>query len=135
MLRLKRPLDRRLFDRDPRSARLSSATADGRYVYAIDAEYKIYVLPDDAAHLHPKILGNGQAARYAGEVVLSGGRVTELTNCSGTFQFHSTRELLETARLIVQLGLSIAPGAVLYHHFQRIARPRVLPFKTGEGEP
>jgi hypothetical protein len=130
MLRLKRPLDRTPYDRDPRSCLLSTATQDGRYVYVVDAARQIRILPDDGPHLHPKILGNALAAWYAGEVVLMNHAIVELTNCSGTFQFQSQRGLIETARLAERLGLVIAADALIFHYFDRISRPKVLRYRS-----
>lgn len=61
--RLKRPLDRTPYERDPRSQQLTPATADGRYVYVVDREHRVFLLHDDGPHLHPKILGNAEPAR------------------------------------------------------------------------
>jgi hypothetical protein len=130
MLRLKRPLDRITYERDSRSCLLTMATKDGRYVYVVDAAHQIRILPDDGPHLHPKILGNASAARYAGEIVLANHTIVELTNCSGTFQFQSQRGLMETARIAERLGFVIAADALIFHYFDRISRPKVLRYRS-----
>jgi len=56
---------------------------------AVDETEAIFVVPD-GPHRHPEVLGQGEGALYAGGIKLDPmGRVTELNNLSGTFQFHS----------------------------------------------
>ena len=88
---LKRPRGRNLWQqRHPASEKLDSARhAGGEYVYVVDETEAIFVVPD-GPHRHPEVLGQGEGALYADEIKLdSMGRVTELNNLSGTFQFHS----------------------------------------------
>gem|GEM_PF-1608411 len=125
-LPLQEPLDLRTYPRDPRARILTSQCSSGRYVYAVDEAGTIWLLPDSAAHLHPKILGSAKPARYAGEVVVAAGEVLELTNCSGTFQFQDEAGLIVVAHLMMNCGLSICPSAVVLHYFDKVSRPKVL---------
>lgn len=53
-LPLEKPLDGQQYPQDPRVRRLSPKRRDGRYVYAVDEQGVIWVLMDNAPHLHPK---------------------------------------------------------------------------------
>lgn len=130
MSKPKRPPDRTDYARDPRSRPITAKAGDGRYVYAVDVSGQIRIVPDEAPHLHPKVLGHARPARYAGEMAIVGGCVVELTNCSGTFQFRSRRGLLDVAEALEALGLDVRPDAVIYHFYDRIHRPEVLPFPS-----
>lgn len=110
---MKPPLDKTPYPRDPRSKPVSGSTADGGYVYVQDGQGIVHVLPD-GPHLHPKVLGRGQSAEYAGDLTIQGGKVTDLTNLSGTFQFDSEEGLKAAAKQIRQQGLEVEPGAVRF---------------------
>jgi hypothetical protein len=85
----------------------------GRYVFVVDLDDAIHVAPD-GLHMHPKVLGNAKPALYAGEVSIDRpGRVDELTNLSGTFQFKSTRSLCCVAAGLRGLGFSV--GDVVWY--------------------
>lgn len=79
-----KPRDTTPYPRDPRSVPISAATEDGGYVFVQDGNGVVFVLPD-APHVHPLVLGGGQAAMYAGDLTLKDGKVIDLTNLSGTF--------------------------------------------------
>ncbi len=110
---MKAPLDVTPYPRDPRSTPIVPGIADGGYVYAQDASGVVYVLPD-GPHLHPKILGGGLPAAYAGDLTVRGGKVWDLTNLSGTFQFDDEDGLRAVARKVRQQGVEIEPGAVRF---------------------
>lgn len=78
-----------------------------------DAHGTIHVLPD-GPHLHPRILGGGQSVMYAGDLTISGGRVVDLTNLSGTFQFDDEDGLREIATELDRVGLVVEVGAVRF---------------------
>jgi hypothetical protein len=110
---LKYPLDSTPYPQDARSQAIDATISDGGYVYVRDANGTIHVLPD-GPHLHPKVLGGGQPAMYAGDLTIRGGLVADLTNLSGTFEFDDEDGLREVAKELTRLGLSIDPGAVRF---------------------
>ncbi|MEZ6125824.1 MAG: hypothetical protein R3C49_22080 [Planctomycetaceae bacterium] len=113
---MKSPLDSRRYDPDPRSREIEPGIADGVYVFVQDENGSIFVLPD-GAHLHPKVLGGAQPAMYAGDLTIERGRVQDLTNLSGTFQFSDAEGLLAVASALELKGFRIMPGAVrLFSH-------------------
>jgi hypothetical protein len=92
---------------------IQAGIANGGYVYVQDGQGVIYILPD-GPHLHPKVLGGGQPALYAGDLTIQGGKVHDLTNLSGTFQFDDEAGLRVVAAQLRQLGLEVEPGAVRF---------------------
>ena len=110
---MKAPLDRFPYPQDPRSRPVDANIADGGYVYVRDVNGTIYVLPD-GPHLHPKVLGGGQSAIYAGDLTIRGGRVVDLTNLSGTFQFDDEAGLRAMANELRAQGLTVEQGAVRF---------------------
>ncbi len=110
---MRAPLDRTPYPRDPRSRPIDKNVSDGTYVYVRDAQGTIYILPD-GPHMHPKVLGGGQPALYAGDLTVFGGKVVDLTNLSGTFQFDDEDGLREVAAELRRLGLEVEPGAVRF---------------------
>jgi hypothetical protein len=110
---LKSPLDPTPYPADPRSCPVAPGLADGGYVYVRDGNGTVYVLPD-GPHLHPKVLGGGRSALYAGDMTIRGGRVVDLTNLSGTFQFDDEDGLREVATELRRQGLVVEPGAVRF---------------------
>lgn len=86
---------------------------DGSYVYVQDRNRTVHVLPD-GPHLHPKVLGGARAAAYAGDLTIADGKVADLTNLSGTFQFDDEDGLKEVAEQIRHQGLVVLPGAVRF---------------------
>lgn len=110
---MKRPLDRTPYPKDPRSAPIAPGLTDGLYVYVQDAHGTVHVLPD-GPHLHPKVLGNAEPALYAGDLTIQGGRVADLTNLSGTFQFDDEQGLRAVAAAVRQQGLEVEAGAVRF---------------------
>ena len=122
---MKSPLDSHPHDRDPRSCELEPGIADGVYVFVRDERGAVFVLPD-GAHLHPKVLGGAQPAMYAGDLTIERGRIRDLTNLSGTFQFSDAEGLLAVAKALEQKGFRVMPGAVrLFSHVDS-SRPVVL---------
>jgi hypothetical protein len=110
---VKYPLDTTAYPKDPRSRPADVSLADGGYVFVQDVNGIIHVLPD-GPHLHPKVLGGGQPATYAGDMTVHGGRVVDLTNLSGTFQFDDEDGLREVAAKLRQQGISVETGAVRF---------------------
>lgn len=110
---MKSPLDRTPYPRDSRSTPISASTSDGGYVYVQDTNGVVFVLPD-GPHLHPRVLGGAQPALYAGDLTIVTGRVSDLTNLSGTFQFDDEAGLLAVAKQLRQQGLDVEPGAVRF---------------------
>jgi hypothetical protein len=110
---MKAPLDKTPYPRDPRSAPISASVPDGGYVYVQDASGTIVVLPD-GPHLHPKVLGGGQPALYAGDLTVTNGKVADVTNLSGTFQFGDEVGLRAVAQQLRQQGLEVEAGAVRF---------------------
>jgi hypothetical protein len=108
---MKAPQDKTPYPKDPRSTPISAGIADGGYVYVQDGNRVIHVLPD-GPHLHPKVLGGAQPAMYAGDLTIRDGKVWDLTNLSGTFQFDDEAGLRAVASQLRQRGLEVEPGAV-----------------------
>lgn len=84
----------------------------------------IWVLPD-GPHRHPRVLGGGKPARYAGDLVIKHGRIGDVTNLSGTFQFDDPDGLLLIADELEQLGFVVKSDAVRFFP-QDGSLPRVL---------
>ena len=110
---LKSPLDPTPYPTDPRSGPAGPGLPDGGYVYVRGANGMVQVLPD-GPHLHPKVLGRGLPAMYAGDMTVRGGRVVDLTNLSGTFQFDDEDGLREVATELRQQGLVVELGAIRF---------------------
>ncbi len=112
-MRLLRPRDPFPYPADPRSRPICAATEPGRYVYVQEEVGEIYVVPDTEPHLHPRVLGAGQPALYAGDLVLqAGGVIVELTNLSGTFRCKNRGGLLAVAELLRARGLLVQENAI-----------------------
>ena len=110
---LKYPLDATPYPKHPRSRPADTSLTDGGYVYVRDARGTVHVAPD-GPHRHPKVLGGGQPAMYAGDLTVRDGRVVDLTNLSGTFQFDDEDGLREVAAELRARGLGVDPGAVRF---------------------
>jgi hypothetical protein len=110
---VKDPLDPTPYPKDPRSRAIVPSISDGGYVFVQDPAGTIWVLPD-GPHMHPLVLGGGHPAMYAGDMTERGGRVVDLTNLSGTFQFDDEDGLRDVAAELENLGLSIQSGAVRF---------------------
>lgn len=107
------PQDPTAYPKDPRSRPISTSIPDGGYAYVRDGTGTVHVVPD-GPHMHPKILGGGQPAMYAGDMTIRRGRVVDLTNLSGTFQFDDEDGLREVAAEIALQGLVVEIGAVRF---------------------
>ena len=110
---MKAPLDPTPYPQDQRSRPIDATVSDGGYVYVRDEHGTIHVLPD-GPHMHPVILGGGRAAMYAGDMTINGGKVVDLTNLSGTFEFDDEAGLRDVAKELRQQGLIIQKGAVRF---------------------
>jgi hypothetical protein len=88
-----------------------SNLADGLYAYAQDGSGNVWVVPDQP-HIHPKILGLGMSAMYAGDLSIVTGEVSDITNLSGTFQCDDPAGLLAVANRLIQQGLPVRAFAV-----------------------
>lgn len=108
---MKYPLDRTPHPRDPRSRPARPGLRDGGYVYVRDIQGVIYVVPD-GSHLHPKVIGGGEPAMYAGDLTVRDGRIMDVTNLSGTFQFDDPDGLLAVADELIRQGFVVEPRAV-----------------------
>jgi hypothetical protein len=105
------PLDPFPYRRDSRSRLVGDDLPDGVYVYVRDEQGEVFVLPD-GPHRHPRVLGGGRAALYAGDLRIDSGVIVELTNLSGTFQFEDIDGLRDVAVALRLAGLKIEPGCV-----------------------
>ncbi len=110
---MKYPLDPTPYPIDPRSRPIDASIPDGGYVYVQDVNGIIHVLPD-GPHMHPKVLGGGLPAMYAGDMTVQGGRVVDLTNLSGTFEFDDEEGLRQVAAELRRQGLVVEKGAVRF---------------------
>jgi hypothetical protein len=110
---MKQPLDPTPYAQDPDSKPIGPNTPDGLYVYVQDEHDAIWVLPD-GPHRHPNVLGHARPAKYAGDLTVSAGKIKDVTNLSGTFQFDDEAGLRAVAEQLRQLGLQIEPGAVRF---------------------
>lgn len=110
---MKWPKDSFPYPRHPRSQPLSGDSDAGGYAYVQDQNGIVFGVPDEP-HVHPKVLGGDQPARYAGDLTLEMGRVVDLTNLSGTFQFEDEAGLLEVAEQLRRQGLAVEVGAVRF---------------------
>jgi hypothetical protein len=109
----KTPLDSFPYERDPRSRAIAPNIDGGVYVYVQDVDGTIYVLPD-GNHLHPRILGYASPAIYAGDLRIEKGRIADVTNLSGTFQFDEPQGLLAVATHLEILGFVVEEGAIRF---------------------
>lgn len=110
---MRSPQDIFPYPQDPRSQPLGPSLADGPYAYVRDTNGVILGLPD-GPHVHPMILGGGKPALYAGDLTLRGGKVVDLTNLSGTFQFDDEDGLRAVAEQLRRQGLGVEVGAVRF---------------------
>lgn len=102
--RPKRPLDSTPYPRSPDSRPIGPNEPPGRYAFVVDLQETVHIAPD-GPHVHPKVLGGGREALYAGEIVISPvGVVEDVTNLSGTFRFKSKRSLCCVVAHLRQLG-------------------------------
>lgn len=108
---VKAPIDSFPYPRDPRSRPISTDLPNGCYVYVRDTHGVIHILPD-GPHRHPRVLGGGLPAAYAGDLTIENGGIADMTNLSGTFQFDDSEGLLEIADELIELGFRIEPMAV-----------------------
>jgi len=85
----------------------------GEYVYVQDVHGTVFIA-DNGPGMHPQTLGGGQPALSAGTVkVDADGRITEITNQSGHFQF--TDQVLPGAREAMERqGMDVVDGPDLY---------------------
>lgn len=106
---MKDPLDPTPCPKDPQSRPVTAPLPDGGYAYVRDGAGTIHVVPD-GPHVHPAILGDGLPAMYAGDITIRRGRVADLTNLSGTFQFDDEDGLREVAAELARQGLVVDAG-------------------------
>jgi hypothetical protein len=84
----------------------------------------VYVVPD-GPHVHPKVLGQARLALYPGDLTISRGEATDVTNLSGTFQFDDPSGLIDVANQLEFQGLPVRAGAVRFFPLDG-SQPRVL---------
>lgn len=82
-------------------------------MYVRDGAGTVWVLPD-GPHMHPLVLGGGRPAMYAGDMTVRSGRVVDLTNLSGTFQFDDETGLRDVAAELRRQGVVVEHGAVRF---------------------
>ena len=121
---MKKPNDSTPYPRDPRSKPIDTDIEDACYVYVQDEHDVIHVLPD-GPHRHPKVLGGGLPAVYAGDLTVGGTKIIDVTNLSGTFPFDDEGGLKHVADKLRQLGFDVEVGAVRFFPIDG-SRPRVL---------
>lgn len=124
MPELKKPLDSTPYPRDARSRPAVPPLPDDNFVYVQDENGVIWILPD-GPHRHPRVLGNAQPAKYAGDLRVLHGRIHDVTNLSGTFQCDDPNGLLEVAAELRRLGFEVEPGAVRFFPLDG-SRPQIL---------
>lgn len=110
---MKDPQDPTPYPQDPRSRPIDPRISDGGYVYVRDGAGTVWVLPD-GPHMHPLVLGGGRPAMYAGDMTVRSGRVVDLTNLSGTFQFDDETGLRDVAAELRRQGVVVEHGAVRF---------------------
>jgi hypothetical protein len=108
---MKAPRDTTPYPQDPRSRPIDPTISDGGYVYVRDGNGTIRILPD-GPHMHPLVLGGGQPAMYAGDMTIRGGRVVDVTNLSGTFEFDDPDGLKAVAEELRRSGRAVVTGSV-----------------------
>lgn len=118
------PLDPFPYPQDPRSKPIRPGIDDGIYVYVQDVDGDIYLLPD-GGHLHPRVLGHAKPALYAGDLRVVQGKIVDVTNLSGTFQFDDPSGLLRVVRSLERSGFEIRKGTVRFFPMDGSV-PRVL---------
>jgi hypothetical protein len=111
---VRNPLDPYPYEQDERSSVLRADVASGSYVFVRDLQGILRVLPD-GPHLHPKVMGHGLPATYAGDLNIIKGVITEVTNCSGTFQFDDRDGLRAIAQQLIDLGFVVQEGAIRFY--------------------
>ena len=109
----KAPLDPFPHQKDSRSQPAYPGLPDGLYAYVRDEVGVAWVL-SDGPHVHPKILGGGRSAMYAGDLSVLPGTVVDFTNLSGTFQFDDPDGLLAAADQLAAQGMTIRARAVRF---------------------
>ena len=107
------PLDETPYEQDPRSKPLRPGAEDGGYVYVQDEQGVVYALPD-GSHRHPKVLGLARPAMYAGDLTLKDGKIADITNLSGTFQFDDPDGLLNVVAVLREVGFVVEENAVRF---------------------
>jgi hypothetical protein len=86
MLPIRAPSDTFPYEKLPNSRLCDAFVHDGSYVYVQDPSGGVWIA-ENGIHLHPRILGGGQSAAAAGELLVKNGNIIEVDNVSGTFQF------------------------------------------------
>jgi len=117
------PLDKHPYPQHSRSQPLTLDVENGVFVYVL-RDSIIHVLPD-GPHRHPKILGNGHAVDYAGDLTMKQRIIIDLTNLSGTFICDAPDGLLQVAHHLEQLGFIISEGGIRYFPHNG-SRPQIL---------
>jgi hypothetical protein len=107
----KPPLVGRTTTRSPNSTILAPGVKPGKYVYVQDANGVVHIAPN-APSAHPAVLGEGQPAAAAGEIVIGPDNIViEINNISYSFQ-HDAQVLPLVRNAIEQQGLTVAPNAL-----------------------
>jgi len=107
------PLNPYPYPQDPKSRIADRTLLDGLYAYVQDAGGSVWTAPDQP-HIHPKILGWGAPAMYAGDLNIEAGEVIDITNLSGTFQCDDPAGLLAAADQLRRQGRKLRRAAVRF---------------------
>jgi len=109
---------------DPDSRTLTTAEVTGDYVYVVDEQDEVHVLPQ-RNHGHPVVLGSGLPGLYAGELSIDlPGSIGEVNNLSGSFRFRSKRSLCCLAERLRVLGFRV--GELVWYPPDGSSRPARL---------
>ena len=122
----KHPQDRRKYAKHPESCLALPAVVDGEYVYVQDLNEDNWVLVD-GPHRHPKVLGHALPALYAGTLKVTGNRILELTNLSGTFRCDDDEGLIAVADWLASRGWNLDTDALRFFPFDG-SRPYIIRF-------
>jgi hypothetical protein len=110
---MKLPIDTFPYLQDPRSQPIGPDFADGGYAYVRDMSGTVLGVPD-GPHVHPTVLGFAKPALYAGDLTIKNGKIFDLTNLSGTFQFEEEAGLLEVAEQLRRQGMELEVGSLRF---------------------
>lgn len=118
------PLDATPYAQHSGSQPIRPGIASGNYVYVMDLNGVIHVLPDEP-HRHPRILGAAQSVKYAGDLMIKECTIIDVTNLSGTFDCDDAAGLLDVADELRRQGFLVSSRGVRF--FPRDgSRPRIL---------
>lgn len=121
------PIDKTPYPRHPDSRPIAIVVPDGLYVYVLDEEDVIWILRD-GPHRHSRILGGAKPVRYAGDMTVKDGAISDVTNLSGMFRCDQRDGLVHVASILKRTGLTVVEGAVRFFP-QDGSMPHMLEFE------